>query len=153
MKGLTNEYLHALSKKLIGKEFLGVYPCDVIPKMKNNSTSFIIFNTGRSNTEGEHFVAIKVTKKNVFYFDSFGEPPSNKDISNFLLAIIGRKKFEYNISPIQDDSSNFCGFYCLAYLMSAKKKWSFKRFKNLFSIQNKKKNDSKVIKFIVRNIK
>lgn len=154
MRGLSNIYLHNLSKKLIGPEFIGVYPCDVFPKIRHSvATNMIIFNTGRANTEGEHFVAVTVTRRKVYYFDSFGEQPNNIFIKDFLTKVCQDKFFDYNRVSLQHDLSNFCGFYCLAYLLSVKKKMSVKRFRNLFSTQNKKSNDPKVIQFIVRNIK
>jgi len=151
-KGLTNSYLQKLTKKIIGPNFLGVFPCDLYPPKIKTSFS-VIFNTAPHNTSGEHFIAIKATKTSVFYFDSFGEPPKNERLKIFLSLIIKNRSFKWNGVQIQDDSSNFCGFYCLAYLMSAKKKMKHDRFINLFIKENKKENDKKVINFIVSNIK
>jgi hypothetical protein len=151
-KGLTNSYLQKLTKKLIGSNFLGVFPCDLYPT-RIKTTFSLILNTAPHNTSGEHFIAIRATKKSVFYFDSFGEPPKNEQIKSFLSRIIKNRSFNWNEVQIQDDSSNFCGFYCLAYLMSAKKKMKHDRFINLFVEENKKENDKKVTNFIVSNIK
>lgn len=149
-KGLTNSYLEKITRKLIGPSFLGVHPCDVYPK-KTKSSFSLIFNTGRKYTSGEHFVAIRAQKNIVFYFDPFGEPPKNVFIKNFLSGL--NRPVQSNKVQIQDDTSNFCGFYCLAYLMSSKKKMNLDRFINLFSTKKKKENDKKVIEFIVSNIK
>ena len=151
-RGLSNSFLSKISRKILGPKFLGVYPCDVRPKTKNRSC-FIIFNTGKKNTEGEHFVAVKIVKKEIFYFDPFGEQPNNDYILSFLREEKKNKKFFWNRVQIQDNSSNFCGFFCLAYLISAKNKMPMKRFKNLFSIQNRKLNDKIVIEFIISKIK
>ena len=37
MSGLTNRQLEKLSKKLLGNQFLGVYPADSRPRIKNTS--------------------------------------------------------------------------------------------------------------------
>jgi hypothetical protein len=151
-RGLTNKYLENLSRKLLGSKFLGVYPCDVHPKTQKTCFS-IIFNTAKEGTSGEHFVCLDVREKIIFYFDSFGEAPKNKFIKKFLFNIKEKKIIFWNRVQIQDDSSNFCGFYCLAFLMSMKNKIHFDRFINLFSIKNKKENDQTVVKFIVSKIK
>lgn len=152
-RGLTNSYLEKLSRKILGSSFTGVYPCDVHPRTRRKSFS-VIFNTApQSNTLGEHFVAIKVKKKLVFYFDPFGEPPTNEDIKKFLIGIGGDRAIKWNGVQIQDNSSNFCGFFCLAFLISAENKIRFSRFINLFSIQNKKENNKKAVDFIVSQIK
>ena len=147
--GLSNSFLERIGKKILGSDFVGVFPCDVHRKSRKK-TYLIIFNTGRKNTLGEHFVAIKIGKKSVFYFDPFGEPPTNSFIKEYISKL--KRPLNWNIVQIHHNSSNFCGFYCLAYLMSVKKKMSFKKFLNLFSIQNKKSNDKKVVDFIVSNL-
>lgn len=146
-KGLTNKYLENITKKLIGSSFIGVYPCDVHPVTKKKNFS-LIFNTGKKDSSGEHFIAISVSNKKVFYFDPFGEKPSNTDILKYITSL--KRKLTWNTRKIQHDTSSFCGFYCLAYLVSIKRKMSFSRFKSLFSNQNLKENDKKVVKFITK---
>lgn len=148
LRGLTNSYLEKTAKKFLDKKFLGVYPCNVHPKTKRRTFS-IIFNTGKSDTEGEHFIAVNFTLKSIFYFDPFGEPLLNKDIILFIENNKKKRSLSVNTFKMQDDNSNFCGFYCLAYLISIKRKMPYKKFINLFSIQNKKNNDKIVINFII----
>lgn len=151
-KGLTNSFLSKISKKILGSDFLGVYPCDVRPK-KQKTSFLVIFNTGRKHTKGEHFIAIKIRRKEIFYFDPFGEPPTNDFILSFLADVKKKRKIFWNRVQIQDNSSNFCGFFCLAYLISAQRKMPLNQFINLFSKENKKINDKIVIEFIVSKIK
>lgn len=145
-KGLSNSYLEKLGKKLLPKTFLGVYPSDIHPKSSKKDYSFI-FNTGSSNTSGEHFVAVFKTYKKVFYFDSFGVKPNKKLIQRFLhrlkLPIISFK------TPLQAEDSNFCGFYCLAFLLMKYNKIQTSAFVRLFSNTNLKQNDTVVIEFIL----
>lgn len=148
-KGLTNAYLEKITSIFINKNFVGVFPCNI--HIKPNKKNFsIIFNTGEYNTDGEHFVAIKFFTDKIIYFDSFGEKPTNKNILKFINTNKKNRRILWNSTKIQDDSSSFCGFYCLAFLLSVKRKMPFNRFINLFSIQNKKENDVKVIKFITK---
>lgn len=151
-RGLTNKYLNDITKKLVGHRFVGVYPCDVYPKTKKTCFS-LIFNTAPKNSSGEHFVAVNVKNKSVFYFDPFGEPPKNDFINNYLKKISKGRLVKWNNVQIQDDSSNFCGFYCLGFLMSEKNRMPFDRFISLFSIKRKKDNDRKIIELIVSLIK
>lgn len=146
-KGLTNDYLESTCKKIIGPSFIGVYPCDVHPKVRKKKFS-VIFNTGDQYSTGEHFVALSISNKKVFYFDPFGEKPTNHDILSFISKL--NLALAWNTKKIQHESSSFCGFYCLAYLYSVKKKIPYSRFKNLFRTHDLKKNDKTVIKFLTK---
>ena len=146
-KGLTNDYLENICRKIIGSSFIGVYPCDVHPKARKKNFS-IIFNTGDQHSKGEHFVALSVSNKKIFYFDPFGEKPTNHDILSFIFKL--NLPLTWNTKKIQHETSSFCGFYCLAYLYSEKKKIPFSRFTNLFSTNDLKKNDKTVIEFLMK---
>lgn len=150
-KGLTNQYLEKLSRKILPKSFLGVFPCDVFPNTRRRKSFSIIFNTGSSLSEGEHFIAIFVSDKNILFFDSFGEPISNDFIKNFLLNF---NNFYYMYdSKIQDDQSNFCGFYCLAFLMNLYKNGDTHKFISKFQQgTNLMMNDKKIVKFIINEM-
>ena len=52
------------------KTFIGCYSHDALPKIKDRVDCSVIINTGGYNTEGDHWVAVKITKCNCFYFDS-----------------------------------------------------------------------------------
>jgi len=82
-KGLSNSYLEKLGRQVLPKSFLGVYPSDIEPNVKRLRVFSIIFNTGRSFSKGEHFVAVFIRNKNIIYFDSFGEPLKNTHIIKF----------------------------------------------------------------------
>jgi len=150
-KGLSNEYLDSLGKKLF-RDFVGVFPCDIHPSIGKKSRFSIIFNTGDSTTSGEHFIAIVKTAKSVFYFDSFGKHPSDPNILTFLnnlkeknrRLIVWKKK-------IQDDSSIYCGFYCIGFIMH--KRIINSNFNTLFTVAKPlHKNDKKIVDFIIKNI-
>lgn len=152
-KGLTNKYLEKICKTLIQDKkipFLGVYPGDIHPKITNNCFS-VIFNTGYSNTNGEHFVAVYVTKRKIFYFDSFGKEVIKSKILEFLNNL-NKPLCELNCVTIQSDLSNFCGYYCLGFLLSKYKKMSTHRFMSIFTTKPSIENDKRVVNFIIKCI-
>lgn len=151
INGLTNGYLEKICNRILSNIFIGVFPCDVHPIIKNNTFS-IIFNTGKSNTNGEHFVAIFVNKNSVYYFDSFGEKCSNNNILKFINKNKKKRKIFYNPIKIQDDLSNFCGFFCLAYLLSKDINYTQQKFINLFNLKCLNNNNKTIVNFIVKNV-
>jgi hypothetical protein len=154
MSGLSNDYVSKIGKKFLGKSFLGVFACDEKPRLKNRSNFKIIFNTDTHDSEGEHFVAVAKQKKKLIYFDSFGKNVENEMIQKFIDENLKTgDKYFYNCIQIQADESNFCGFYCVAFLMSMNKKMSFQNFISSFSVQKNRllKNDGKCIKFILKH--
>jgi len=152
-EGLTNKYLENLCKKLFKNKkipFLGVYPGDIHPKITKKSFS-LIFNTGYSNTNGEHFVALYVTKNKIYYFDSFGNEKIKAKISHFL-SNLNKQHCEINCVKIQTDSSNFCGYYSLGFLLSKYKRMPTNDFLLLFTKNPSLKNDKTVVDFIIKCI-
>lgn len=149
-KGITNGYLENISKKILGKNFLGVFPCDVHPKINNKPEFYIIFNLSKHNETGSHFVCLYSNKKNIFYFDSFGEKLKNEEINNFVKNQKG--KIKENTVKIQCDQSDFCGFFCLGFLISKKMKLPQSKFFSKFHRTKLDQNDKKIIKFICTNM-
>ena len=149
-RGLSNDYLYKTCRKLFGKSFLGVFPCDVHPSVKIKDFS-LIFNTGDSSTSGEHFVAIYCEKKVIYYFDSFGEKPNDKNIEIFLAKHRRGKRLTLWKKRIQHSSSSHCGFFCLGYLLSKYKK--IRSFPNIFDLNNLQRNDKLIVKFILKHCK
>jgi hypothetical protein len=83
MSGLTNQYVEELGKTLIGKEFLGTFPCDIHPNVKKKNVFYLVFNLSKHDTKGSHFIAVFADNKNLMYFDPLGHKCDNKDIYNF----------------------------------------------------------------------
>ena len=109
----------------------------------------LLFSTRAKKIRMENTLSLFLFQtKKAFYFDPFGERPANADIIKFMSSL--ERTFTWNKIKIQHEVSSFCGFYCLAYLVSLKRRISFSRFKNLFSIQNLKQNDKKVIEFLTK---
>jgi len=150
MTGLTNDYLETISRKIIGKSFFGVYSadgCSHVPRKKNFS---IIFNNDLMQNPGLHFISIFFTSKKAYYFDSFGDNKIEENIAKFILKT--KRKCVMHCIPIQHNSSNFCGFYALAFLLWMRKKRKSSKFFKMFDETNLKKNDSIVTNFILNEI-
>jgi len=152
--GLTNAYVEKLCKKILKHHtFLGVYPCDIHPKFDKRRNFSVVFNTGDSTTSGYHFVCIYVNKKTLFYFDSFGDDISlDPNIKRFT-ENFPNKCLCQNTQKIQHNLSQFCGFYCIAYLLSKDLNIPEDIFKSQFNEKNLLENDKNVIYFIKKYIK
>ena len=91
MVGLTNYELEKLAIKILGNSFLGVYPSDSIPEVKNLNNSSIIFNLSKHTESGTHYVAVFFNNNKNFYFDSYGKTLTNyfikKNLRKFKLPI------------------------------------------------------------------
>ena len=74
--------LDYIGKKILGDKFVGVFPSDKIPKLKNDT--YCILNLDNSSEAGSHWIAIYKDNLNETYvYDSFGR--SNKIIIPSLI--------------------------------------------------------------------
>ena len=83
----------------------GVYSIDELPIWQRGRV--YVINTDEQDKPGEHWVAVYDNE----YFDSFGFPPMDKRLIQFL------PKYTYNATPLQRVLSNACGFYCVYYIL------------------------------------
>jgi len=150
MSGLTNAYVENLCKKVLrNHKFYGVFPCNHHPSVEGRTYS-LIFNTGDSSTPGEHFVAIYANNTCFYYFDSFGVACSDENINSFIKENLCGRKLIWNNTKIQHDSSNFCGFFCLGFLLS--KDRGIKMYYRIFRKSNLMLNNEIVLKFILKHL-
>ena len=152
MTGVTNEYLTKLGNKLFGKTFLGSFPCDYKPTIKNKHNFSVIFNLSKHDEKGSHFVAVYCKRKNIVYFDPFGEPCTNEFIINFIKDYSNGKNYIENNTTIQSCQSYFCGLFCICFIAYLKEGFSLKDFLKLFNKKNLLKNDVIVTKYIIKFI-
>ena len=85
--------------------FQGVYAVNMLPK---TCEGMYVINTDDHDQPGEHWVAVY----NNEYFDSFGVPPLDPRIRDFMGSTI-----IHNCVPLQQILTNACGFYCVYYLL------------------------------------
>ena len=126
------------------KKFIGCYPHDKLPKIKDKVECSVIINTGGYNTEGDHGVAVKITKYNCFYFDLFGVEIVDENIKQFVCRC---GKVLYSNICIQDIGSVKCGEFCIAFINYVNNISEYERFINMFSDSKMYLND-----FIVHNL-
>ena len=133
----SNE-LNKYAEKLKIQDFLGVFASDELSLLAKTDTGILIFNTDSSQSSGQHWISLCITKENIFNFDSlnFNFQFSN-DISDFLVTF--DKSLIINTIPIQTNNSIDCGKHCLVfcYIMSFEKSVKqYKRWLQTFSNYN-----------------
>lgn len=153
MSGITNKDLEKLSRKFLNKNFLGVYPSDVLPNLNKKSLKSIIFNLSKHDEEGTHFIAIIKRFRKIIYFDSFGKKCENENILKYLQK--NNLPLEQNVIQIQDNNSSLCGYYCFHFLyVCFLKKKSLQFFLKMYETkpQNLNNNDRKLLNYILKII-
>jgi len=147
MSGLTNGYVENLGKKHC-KYFLGVFPCNVQPKINKNTKNFsLIFNESKHDEDGTHFIAIYSRDNTIYYFDSLGLKCENEYILKFMNQF-GRNIIQ-NDKQIQSYNSIFCGYFCLSFITFMTKHDNVKKFLNIFNDKNLKLNDKIVVELLI----
>ena len=138
--GLSNNYLDNLMHDLSIRSYLGTYPCDKAPNLSSalHPSSYII-NLDSSQSPGSHWVSIYIKRNCVLYFDSYGRRPSEE--LNITLKS-ANKKVIYSNKRIQSFNSIFCGYFCVAFIISQEIGLSLNKFLNLFSYTNQIENTS-----------
>ena len=120
------------------------YPHDTLPKIKDKVDCSVIINTGGYNTEGDHWVAVKMTKYNFFYFDSFVVEIVDENIKQFVCRY---DKVLYSNICIQDIRSAKWGEFFIAFINYVNNISEYERFINMFSESEMYLND-----FIVHDL-
>jgi len=100
--------------------FLGVLPCDHLPKSTlTKLPAMVLINTHPSGLPGEHWLAIYINEDRVgCFFDSFGNKPDYPGfppiIKNFLN--VNSSEVQHSTVQFQDFSSDTCGQLCVFFL-------------------------------------
>ena len=155
MPGLSNDYVEKLMFKLSlnPEKFKGVKPCDIFLKdIEQNHYSLvegdsIIINLSSSNNTGSHFISLYIPSKiQAEYFDSFALPSFDSNINKAMQAA-NLKVTEFK-TPIQDFSSQFCGLYCIAFLIWRQLGLEKAKFAQLFYDTSRLRNDFIVLELL-----
>jgi len=118
--GISNTFLEQLSKMMLenATNFTGVHLLDSwnIPD-ENNWCSIINLMTKNEakNQQTGHFVSIISNGKFILYFDPLGLPPTREEIRKKLIE--KNLPVYFNHKTIQSTSSNYCGLFCLLFLL------------------------------------
>lgn len=142
---LTNEIDLLLSDI---NDFIGTFACNRIPDVIQRPAFFVV-NTAplpekphRKIITGEHWVAIRLSDHENEYFDSFGEPPSQPNIVEYLAK--QGKVLQHSTQMIQHPLSDTCGVYCIDYVRERSNNVSFRKYLSFFTA-DQDANDRKVV--------
>ena len=129
------------------KNFIGVFALDKLPNTKINLPASLIINNDVSSENGEHWLSLVLTKKQAFYFDSFGLSIVDKQILDFL-SVQKFKKIIYSTKCIQSINSNKCGHFCILFVKIVKNTKKYVNFLDLFFEKPLFINDCLVIEYL-----
>ena len=87
----SNE-INLFAKQFRIKRFLGVFAVDELSLIPRNRYGLVIFNTDTSQSLGQHWLALCITKTKIFYFDSL-----NSDFQHSLFQL---SCFDFLVYPI-----------------------------------------------------
>ena len=100
---------------------------DQLPRQNPIHVKAYIVNTKRSNKAGEHWVAVIFNNNgNVLYFDSYGLPPLETEIINFLDN--HSSSWRYNRQRLQSLQSKVCGLFCIFTLDAAARAYNIQKY-------------------------
>ena len=109
----SNE-INLFAKQFRIKGFLGVFAVDELSLIPQNRHGLVIFNTDTSQSLGQHWVALCITKTKIFYFDSLNS--KFQQLSHFTdFMKYSKKELIWNTIQIQSDISEKCGIHCLVF--------------------------------------
>ena len=109
---MNSDQLDVMGRRLIGKNFLGVFPLNALPKQLKVPSYFIV-NTHTINLPGEHWLAVAYQNRGVVdVFDSFGyyyPIPLIRYLKPYGRLNLSRKR-------IQHPFSTACGLHSITWL-------------------------------------
>jgi hypothetical protein len=106
--------------------FLGCFPLDGLPSFPTSFPKSMIINTQPSGHPGEHWVAVVLTETNCYYFDSFALPTVPPNIYMYLQPYY--ENICYLDYRIQDNTSNYCGAYCVSFVLHVQDDLTYDQF-------------------------
>ena len=139
--GKSRSESDGLSNTEIDK-IMGVYPeyikciphdqveSKILPNLSNGRHCFVI-NTDPANKPGEHWQCVYMDKKEINFYDSFGDEIDDKLMNDIRMLDKkfpgdGYRKFKFNTIQHQDDRSDNCGHFCCKFLIDRLRGKSFK---------------------------
>lgn len=121
-------YMRPFQKKNV---FVGVFPCDCLPRKVRLPAAFIINSSPKKSLKG-HWLGLYIGENGTAeYFDSFGFPPKQKEIQQFIR--LHAKRLVFNNKQIQHLSSVKCGKFVIVFMIVKLFKKPFKQLIQKFS--------------------
>lgn len=142
--------LENIAKKLKLEDFLGVFAVDELMQIPPKKCGMLIYNTDTSEKKGQHWIALCISKEDVFYFDSLNHGfIFISDAAKFFIKL--KKNLFYNKIKTQTNESNTCGIHCMvfcSYMSSDISKERFSSFLNSYIPLNIKERDNMTILYM-----
>ena len=142
LQAMDSNEINKFAKRLGIKDFIGVFAVDELTLIPKSRTGLLIFNTDTAENIGQHWIALCVTKNNIYYFDSLsGSFQHSIHFEEYIKFV--KKRLTWNTIQIQHNVSDKCGIHCLVFCYAMRKKrnrTNFERFLNNFlnlSIENR----------------
>lgn len=136
-------------------DFLGVYPCDLLPMRQISKRPFgVIVNTHPQTLPGEHWLAAYFPSPGYGeFFDSYGRPPDSPDFPGAIAMFLERqsKKYTFHQLQLQHPSAVTCGHHCVFFLLNRSKGVDYGNILKMYS-DDAVKNDQ-MVKLFVKCIK
>jgi len=110
-----------------------ILPIDQLYKVKRDQPFSVVFNSGKSNSTGVHWLALyKSNSGPVQFFDSLGQPIEaySCELKQFLQVF---DEYEVNPFVLQDPTSECCGAYVIYFLQKRHQRESFDSIIETFS--------------------
>ena len=117
-----------------------VFSKNNLPRVKDGVH---VINLDDKNSKRTQWVSLFIYKNVAIYFDSFGI----EYIPQEVLNKVRDKSITHNIFRMQDNESNMCGFYCIAFIEYMLPGKTLLGYTNLFSPNDYKKNDKIIYKY------
>ena len=124
----SNE-INKFAKQFGLNKFLGVFAVDELSLIPKTRHGLVIFNTDTSQSVGQHWLALCITKTKIFYFDSLNSKfQYSSHFTDFMKYT--KKELVWNTIQIQSDISEKCGIHCLVFC------YAMQKYKNKRSYAN-----------------
>jgi len=119
------------------KSFIRVYARNELPISTSYPCCFIL-NTADRSHEGMHWLAFYYdAQKTCNFFDSYGNSPNYFGLDDYIDKY--SNGLIYNKKKIQSVNSDYCGYYCVLFLILRCNGYTMEKFCNFFyndSIKN-----------------
>ena len=105
--------------------------------------SHIVCNLDHRKDPGSHWILIEInhSKKEIFYFDSYGLPPFFNDLISSLHST--NYSIVWNKFQFQSFSTTVCGQYCIIFCLLRSRNYSIHSITSLVAYDNKLSNDDR----------
>ena len=111
------------------KDFIGVFAVDELISIPKRRTGLVIFNTDTSDSIGQHWIALCITKRKILYFDSLvSQFQESSDFNKYMSNT--NKELVWNKIQIQTYLSDKCGIHCLVFCYAMQKNRNKKDYEN-----------------------